>query len=86
MLAFRIQNLGTNTMNKFFRVIDRSIVLFGIITIIIMNSRIVEIQKTIDSIKPVDDCAWLYIDGKRGAVIYDRFDGTITIQCKGGKE
>lgn len=75
-----------NRIPTAFTVIDRSIVLFAIFTVLMIRAEVKELQETIDTIKPIDDCAWLFIDGKRGAVIYNRFDATITIQCKGGEE
>lgn len=76
--------------NVFLAVSMRAFSVLAIISVILtamsVTRNINDLKETINSIKPVDDCAWLYVDGKRGAAIYNRFDGTITIQCKGGEE
>ena len=74
------------TASVIVRVIDRTIILFVMIMIFNTSNDVAELQETIDNLKPVDDCAWLYPDAKRGAVIYNRFDSEITIQCKRGKK
>lgn len=74
-------------MNKSIDLIMQFIFYGVLLGVLISNSNDIEkLQATIDNLKPVDDCAWLYPDGKRGAVVYNRFDNEITIQCKRGKK
>ena len=71
-------------MNEIIGKILNIILLLGFALLIVsIKNDIGTLQKTIDNLKPVDACAWLYPESKRSAAIYDRFKNEIRIECQG---